>query len=51
MAERLRQLEFDSKTNMALLMTGAIGIASEGGEFAEIIKKCVFQGKPMDVDT
>ena len=51
MAERLRQLEFDSKTNMALLMTGAIGIASEGGEFAEIIKKCVFQGKPMDDDT
>ena len=51
MSERLRQLEFDSKTNMALLMTGAIGIASEGGEFAEIIKKCVFQGKPMDDDT
>ena len=51
MSERLKQLEFDSKTNMALLMTGAIGIASEGGEFAEIIKKCVFQGKPMDDDT
>ena len=51
MSERLKQLEFDSQTNMALLMTGAIGIASEGGEFAEIIKKCVFQGKPMDDDT
>ena len=27
-------------------MTGAIGIASEGGEFAEIVKKCILQGKP-----
>ena len=37
--------------NMALLMTGAIGISAEGGEFMEIVKKCVFQGKPMDKDT
>ena len=29
--------------NMALLLTGAIGIASEGGEFAEIVKKCIFR--------
>jgi NTP pyrophosphatase (non-canonical NTP hydrolase) len=37
--------------NMALLMTGAIGISAEGGEFMEIVKKCVFQGKPMDEAT
>ena len=37
--------------NTALLMTGAIGIASEGGEFAEIVKKVIFQGKPMDDET
>ena len=37
--------------NTALLMTGAIGIASEGGEFSEIVKKCMFQGKPMDDET
>ena len=37
--------------NMSLLMTGAIGISAEGGEFMEIVKKCVFQGKPMDEDT
>ena len=36
---------------MAQLMTGAIGISAEGGEFMEIVKKCVFQGKPMDEDT
>ena len=36
---------------MALLLTSAIGLSSEGGEFAEIIKKCIFQGKPLDRDT
>ena len=41
----------DGGINPALLMTGAIGIASEGGEFAEIVKKCIFQGKPMDDET
>ena len=48
---QLEKLEKDSDVNMALLLTGAIGIASEGGEFAEIVKKCIFQGKPLDADT
>jgi len=43
--------ELDHKVNIALLMTGSIGLASEGGEFSEIVKKCVFQGKPLDADT
>jgi NTP pyrophosphatase (non-canonical NTP hydrolase) len=43
--------ELDHKVNIALLMTGGIGLASEGGEFNEIVKKCVFQGKPLDDDT
>ena len=43
--------ESKMKVNMAQLMTGAVGICAEGGEFMEIIKKCVFQGKPMDEDT
>ena len=46
-----RLSDLDSKVNIALLMTGAIGLASEGGEFSEIVKKCVFQGKPMEEDT
>ena len=37
--------------NMSLLLTGGIGIASEGGEFNEIIKKCLFQGKPLNDET
>ncbi len=43
--------ELDNKVNIALLMTGSIGLASEGGEFSEIVKKCVFQGKPLNDDT
>lgn len=49
LTQRLSYL--DTKVNVALLMTGAIGLASEGGEFSEIVKKCVFQGKPMEEDT
>ena len=41
----------DAKVNISLLLTGSIGLASEGGEFSEIVKKCVFQGKPLDEDT
>lgn len=48
----IRQLEaLDNKVNIALLMTGSIGLASEGGELSEIVKKCVFQGKPLNDDT
>jgi NTP pyrophosphatase (non-canonical NTP hydrolase) len=39
------------RVNISLLLTGSIGIASEGGEFSEIVKKCVFQGKPLDDET
>lgn len=40
--------KLNKTVNISLLLTGAIGIASEGGEFSEIVKKCVFQGKPLD---
>ena len=45
--------EHESKTgiNMSLLLTGGIGLSSEGGEFNEIIKKCIFQGKPVNEET
>ena len=41
----------DSGVNVSLLLTGAVGISAEGGEFMEIVKKCIFQGKPLDDDT
>ena len=46
-----RMHELNDDINISLLLTGAIGIASEGGEFSEIVKKVTFQGKPMDEDT
>ena len=52
MTGNLVKLERENKDiKMALLLTGAIGISAEGGEFAEIIKKVVFQGKPMNDET
>lgn len=47
---RLRQLHEHEIVNVPLLITSAIGLASEGGEFDEIVKKIVFQGKPLDDD-
>ena len=35
-------------TNIERLLTAAVGISAEGGEFMEIVKKMVFQGKPWD---
>ena len=33
-----------------MLLTSGIGLASEGGEFNEIVKKIFFQGKPLNED-
>lgn len=46
----MAELDCD-EVNIALLLTGAMGLSSEGGEFAEIVKKALFQGKPLDADT
>tara|TARA_B100000941_G_C28446270_1_gene522515 strand:- start:100 stop:510 length:411 start_codon:yes stop_codon:yes gene_type:complete len=51
MHEHCNTLEKESGVKIALLMTGAIGMASEGGEFSEIVKKCIFQGKPLTDET
>ena len=32
------------------LLTAALGICAEGGEFTEVVKKIVFQGKPVNED-
>ena len=42
---RLDQIE---DVNVPLLLTAAIGLAAETGEFAEIPKKIFFQGKPLN---
>ena len=37
-------------SNIHRLLTAAVGISAEGGEFMEIVKKMVFQGKPWNHD-
>ena len=53
---RLDQLDgnFDSATdkhgpdvNIPLLLTACLGLAAEAGEFIEVPKKIIFQGKPL----
>lgn len=44
--ENIRNQE--DNCNPSLLMTAAIGLGSECGEFQEIVKKIFFQGKPFN---
>ena len=46
---RVRDLE-SKGVNIARLLTAAVGISAEGGEFTEIVKKIAFQGKELDED-
>lgn len=51
MMNRIRELDKQFPNfNTSLLLTSAIGLAAEGGEFAELPKKIFFQGKPFDED-
>lgn len=40
----------ESDFNLSLLLTAAIGLGSETGEFQEIVKKIFFQGKEFNED-
>jgi NTP pyrophosphatase (non-canonical NTP hydrolase) len=44
---QMRDLDGEIGVNISLLLTAGIGLASETGEFNEIIKKMLFQGKPL----
>ena len=47
-----RVVSLDEKgANIERLLTGAVGINSEGGEIMEIVKKLMFQGKPWNDET
>ena len=49
LADRL--VELDQKgANIERLTTAGVGLAAESGEFLEIVKKMVFQGKPWNND-
>lgn len=46
--EKIRAINESTTINPALLLTAAMGLAAESGEFVEIPKKIFFQGKPVN---
>ena len=48
-ADRLGELDREG-ANIERLTTAGVGLAAESGEFLEIVKKMVFQGKPWNDD-
>ena len=50
LSDRLVSLD-EKGANIERLLTGAVGINSEGGEIMEIVKKLIFQGKKWDEET
>lgn len=51
LVKKLTEIDTTKTINPALLLTAAIGLAAETGEFAEIPKKMLFQGKPINEET
>ena len=49
LADRMGELDREG-ANIERLATAGIGLAAESGEFLEIVKKMVFQGKPWNDD-
>ena len=45
---RLNKLELEDDCNVPQLLTAALGLTAESGEFTEVVKKIVFQGKPYN---
>lgn len=45
--DRLKSLDSQG-ANIHRLLTGAVGMSAEAGEFIEIVKKIIFQGKPFN---
>jgi len=48
LTQRIADINTNTTINPSLLLTAAMGLAAETGEFAEIPKKMLFQGKPVN---
>ena len=45
---RMNNLELEDDCNIPPLITAAFGITAEAGEFTEVVKKIILQGKPYN---
>ena len=45
---RMNTLELENDCNVPQLMTAAFGLSAEAGEFTEVVKKIILQGKPYN---
>ena len=48
--QRISKLEAEDDCNVPQLLTAALGLAAESGEFTEVVKKIILQGKPYNED-
>ena len=46
LSSRLTHLEMHDEANVTQLLTAALGVSAEAGEFTEVVKKIFLQGKP-----
>ena len=47
---RMNNLELEDDCNVPQLLTAALGLTAESGEFTEVVKKIILQGKPYNKD-
>tara|TARA_B100000686_G_scaffold143074_1_gene150573 strand:+ start:282 stop:695 length:414 start_codon:yes stop_codon:yes gene_type:complete len=47
---RMTNLEVEDDCNVSQLLTAALGLTAESGEFTEVVKKIILQGKPYNED-
>ena len=47
---RMNNLELEDDCNVPQLLTAALGLTAESGEFTEVVKKIILQGKPYNED-
>ena len=48
LSSRLAELEVRDDCNVSQLLTAALGLSAEAGEFTEVVKKIFLQGKPYN---